>query len=221
MPPKKLSKQIIIEESVAYISETGDSDIPMREIARRLGVKAPSLYNHFNSMTELRYAVYQYSIDRFVTTLEESVADKTGDEAIIAFAESYHDFAMRNRGLYTLIMSIPSDNDRTGFAIALPLLDLAVSILSEYDLDDTSIAHWQRVFRAFLHGFVSQEYLGSFYHYGDVSVDDSRKVAIRCFLDGLHDEVERIHATVDDEGRRSCRGKPLAEGCCSISPDSS
>lgn len=193
MPSRKLSKQIIIEEAVAYISETGNADVPMREISRRLGVKAPSLYNHFSSMTELRYAVYQYSINRFMTALRDSVVDKTGDEAIIAFAESYHDFAIRNKGLYTLIMSIPSENDKTGCEIALPLLDLAVSILSEYGLDDTSTAHWQRVFRALLHGFVSQEHLGYFYHYRNVSVDDSRRIAIRCFLDGLHGKIDRIH----------------------------
>lgn len=194
MPSRKLSKQIIIKEAVAYISETGNADIPMREISRRLGVKAPSLYNHFSSMTELRHSVYQYSIDRFMSALRDSVVDKTRDEAIIAFAESYHDFALRNKGLYTLIMSIPSENDKTGCEMALPLLNLAVSILSEYGLDDASVAHWQRVFRALLHGFVSQEYLGYFYHYEDVSVDDSRRVAIRCFLDGLHDELERANA---------------------------
>lgn len=196
MPSKKLSRHIIIEEAVAYISETGDADIPIREISRRLDVKAPSLYNHFSSMADLRHAVYQYSIDSFVTVLKESVDGKTKDEAIIAFAEAYHDYAMRNRGLYTLIMSIPSDDDKTGCEIALPLLDLAVSILSEYGLDDTSAAHWQRVFRALLHGFVSQEHLGYFYHYRNVSVDDSRRIAIRCFLDGLHGEIERIHTTM-------------------------
>ncbi len=198
MPSKKLSKQRIVEEAVAYISETGNAEIPIREISRRLDVKAPSLYNHFSSTMELRHAVYQYSIDKFVTVLRESVVGKTMDDAIIAFAESYHDFAMENRGLYTLIMSIPSDDDETGNSIALPLLDFAVSLLSEYDLDCRSVAHWQRVLRALLHGFVSQEYLGYFYHYKDVDVDDSRRMAVRCFLDGLHEEIDRAHAANRD-----------------------
>ncbi len=191
MPSKKLTKQIIIEEAVAYISETGSPEIAIREISRRLGVKAPSLYNHFRNTKELQYAVYQYSIEKFVMELRESIADKTRDEAIVAFAEAYHDFAIRNRGLYTLIMSIPSNNDENGNRIALPLLELAVSVLSEYGMDRTSVAHWQRVFRALLHGFVSQEYLGYFYHFGDADVEDSRRIAIRCFLDGLHDEIDR------------------------------
>ena len=73
--------------------------------------------------------------------------------------------------------------------IAVPLLDTVVSILSDYDLPEKSIAHWQRVFRAILHGFISQEYLGYFYFYRDIDLNKSRDIAVQCFLDGLHEEI--------------------------------
>lgn len=191
MPARKLSKEIIVNEAIAQISETERPEISIREIARRLDVKAPSLYNHIENLTELQHAVYRYAIDAFVENQKDAVRGMSGDEALTSFAEAYHSFAMENRGLYILIMSIPSENDDAGNRIALPLLDLIVSILSEYGLDGIAVAHWQRVFRALLHGFVSQEYLGYFYHYGDADVGESRRIAVRCFLDGLHAAVDR------------------------------
>ena len=89
-------------------------------------------------------------------------------------------------------MSIPSEDDDKAKEIAIPLLKLVVEILSNYGLSEESIAHWQRVLRAILHGFVSEEYLGYFYYYKDVDLKKSRDIAIQCYLDGLHREIELL-----------------------------
>lgn len=189
MNNSKLSKQIIVDEAMAIIAETGNPEIPLREIARRLGVQAPSLYNHIKNTQELQYAVYQRTIEMIVAKVKNATSGKSKDEAIKAFAEAYYSFAMENKGLYKLIMSIPSKKDETGKEIALPLLDAAISILSDYEMEEEAKAHWQRVLRAILHGFVSQEYLGYFYFYKGADVKDSLAIAIQCFLDGLHKEI--------------------------------
>lgn len=193
MSAKGLSKQIIVDEAVTYIAETEKPEISLREIARRLSVKAPSLYNHIKNTEELQYAVYQHAIGLFVQNQQDATSGKSKDGAIKAFAEAYHTFAIENKGLYQLIMSIPSEEDETGKEIALPLLNAVVVILSDYGLPEESIAHWQRVFRAILHGFVSQEYLGYFYFYRDVDLKKSRDIAVQCFLDGLHAEIRSLN----------------------------
>ena len=193
MSAKGLSKQIIVDEAVTYIAETEKPEISLREIARRLGVKAPSLYNYIKNTEELQYAVYQHAIDLIVQKQQDATSGKSKDGAIKAFAEAYHTFAIENKGLYQVIMSIPSEEDETGKEIALPLLNAVVFILSDYGLPEESIPHWQRVFRAILHGFVSQEYLGYFYFYRDVDLKKSRDIAVQCFLDGLHAEIRSLN----------------------------
>ena len=193
MSAKGLSKQIIVDEAVTYIAETEKPEISLREIARRLGVKAPSLYNYIKNTEELQYAVYQHAIDLIVQKQQDATSGKSKDGAIKAFAEAYHTFAIENKGLYQVIMSIPSEEDEIGKEIALPLLNAVVFILSDYGLPEESIPHWQRVFRAILHGFVSQEYLGYFYFYRDVDLKKSRDIAVQCFLDGLHAEIRSLN----------------------------
>lgn len=112
--------------------------VSMHEIARRLGVKTPSLYNHIKGNKELQYEVFQYAIDKFVNNQQCAVAGLVGDEAVKAFARAYHRFAVENKGLYRLIMSIPSEQDERAKEMAVPLLDTVVTLLSDYILRDVA-----------------------------------------------------------------------------------
>lgn len=189
MKAKGLTKEIIVKEAILCIEDSGQPIISLHEIARRLEIKTPSLYNHIKNTNELRYEVFGYAIDKFINVLEEAIKDKQKDDAVMAFAEAYHNFAMQNKGLYRLIMSIPSENDDLSKQMAVPLLNVVVNMLSDYGLAEDMIAHYQRVFRAILHGFISQEDLGYFYYYNSIDLKKSRDIAVKCFLDGMHEEL--------------------------------
>lgn len=189
MGAKGLTREIIVAEAVACMEQTGQPAVSLHELARRLGVKTPSLYNHIKNTRELRYEVFRYAIDKFVANQRAATEGKRRDEAVRAFAEAYHAFAAENKGLYRLIMSIPSEEDERAKETALPLLETVVEILRDYGLTEETIAHWQRVFRAILHGFISEEELGYFYYYKSIDLKQSRDIAVQCFLDGLHAEL--------------------------------
>ena len=189
MGAKGLTKEIIIAEAVSLIEETGQSTISLHELARRLEIKTPSLYNHIKNTKDLRHEVFQYAMDQLVANQTAAIEGKQRDDAVKAFAEAYYQFAMENKGLYRLIMSMPQDNDDTEKEMAMPLLKTVMNLLSDYGLPDESVAHWQRVLRAILHGFISQEDLGYFYYYQEIDLKKSRDIAIQCFLNGLHAEL--------------------------------
>lgn len=187
-----MAKERIIAEAVAIIEESGNSTVSLHELARRLEIKTPSLYNHIKNTKDLQHEVFKYAIDKFVANQNAATSGKHKDEAVRAFAEAYYEFAAQNKGLYRLIMSMPLDNDDTEKELAVPLLKTVMVLLSDYGLSDEAIAHWQRVLRAILHGFISQEDLGYFYYYQDIDLKKSRDIAIQCFLNGLHTELDNI-----------------------------
>lgn len=189
MAQKGLTKDIILAEAIQYIENTGEAVISLHELARRLGIKTPSLYNHIKNTKELQYEIFRYAIDQFVANQKTAIAGKEKDEAVRAFAKAYHRFATEHKGLYRLIMSIPSKDDAQAKDMAIPLLETVVEMLSDYGLSEESIAHWQWVFRAILHGFISEEDLGYFYYYQSIDLEKSREIAVQCFLDGLHAEI--------------------------------
>lgn len=53
MGAKGLTKDIIVAEAIAFIENTGQPVISLHELARRLGIKTPSLYNHIRNTKEL------------------------------------------------------------------------------------------------------------------------------------------------------------------------
>lgn len=186
MGAKGLSKERIVAEAVSCIESTGQPAVSLHELARRLGIKTPSLYNHIKNTKELQHEIFRYAIEQFVTHQKDAIQGKQKDEAVRAFAHAYYAFATENRGLYRLIMSIPSEEDDRAKELALPLLETVVDIFAHYGMKEEDIAHWQRVFRAILHGFIAQEDLGYFYYYDAVDLQTSREIAVQCFLDGLH-----------------------------------
>lgn len=195
MAPRGLTKGKIVTEAVQMIEETGNSTVSLHQLAQRLGIKTPSLCSHIENTVALQHAIFQYAIEKFVTDLNAATAGKEKDEAVMAFARAYHSFAMENRGLYRLIMSMPRNNDETEKELAMPLLKTATRLLAPYGLPEEALAHWQRVFRAILHGFVSQEDLGYFYYYQNADLEESRDIAIGCFLTGLHAQLNQAESS--------------------------
>lgn len=189
MGAKGLTKELIVAETVKLVEENGQSSFSLHELARRLNIKTPSLYNHIKNTRDLHHEVFRYAIEKFVANQNAATEGKQKDEAVRAFVEAYYQFAKENKGLYRLIMSMPLNNDETEKAMAVPLLETVTVLLSDYGLCTEAIAHWQRVLRAILHGFISQEDLGYFYYYKDTDSQKSREIAIQCFLNGLHAEL--------------------------------
>lgn len=192
MGAKGVTKELVIAQAVALIEESGRSEVSLHELARRLKIKTPSLYNHIKNTEDLRHEVFQYAINKFVANQNAAIAGKQKDEAVRVFAQAYYQFAKENKGLYRLIMSMPLNNDDVEKQMALPLLETVMNLLADYGLPQESIAHWQRVLRAILHGFISQEDLGYFYYYKDTDSQKSREIAIQCFLNGLHAELDKV-----------------------------
>ena len=62
MSTKGLTKEKIIAEAIAYIEESGQSRISLHELARRLGIKTPSLYNHIKNTRDLRHEIFRHAI---------------------------------------------------------------------------------------------------------------------------------------------------------------
>lgn len=53
------TKQKIIEEALILFSEKGYSDVYVNDIAKAVGIKAPSLYKHFKNKQEIFHAILE------------------------------------------------------------------------------------------------------------------------------------------------------------------
>ncbi len=192
MAQKGINKDIILAKAIEIIERNENSTISMREIAEELEIKTPSLYNHVKSMNELFIDISRYAAEELKQTQFAAIQGKQRDEALCALATAYRSFAKEHKGLYKVTISLstlPEDIlTQTAAAIAEPIF----LVLSRYELSEEQSIHWQRILRSIIHGFLTQEEAGFFQHY-PISVEISYQAAIRCFLNGLHAEIEGEH----------------------------
>ncbi|MGB5757509.1 MAG: WHG domain-containing protein [Acidimicrobiales bacterium] len=156
-----LSEQDVIDAALALVDAEGASALTLSRVARELGVKPPSLYNHVSRLDTLRRDVAIRVVEDLGRRLGAAAMGRTRRTGLRAIAAEFRTFATEHPGLYELsTQARPEDEE---FAEAgLRAIEPVVAILRGYDLDEEEAIHAARALRAALHGFVSLESVGGF-----------------------------------------------------------
>jgi AcrR family transcriptional regulator len=100
--------QEILDTARAIMREEGTAALSMQELARRLDMRAPSLYNYFNGKMEIYDAVFRLGFSLFATHMAARTAGaRTWQEYLRTSLEAYMSFAMENPELYQLCFERP------------------------------------------------------------------------------------------------------------------
>lgn len=94
--------------ATALLEETGSEDaVTLRGVARRVGVSAPSLYDHFSGQGEILTAVVERAFDEFRTALDGAAAatppSAAPQERLRALAQAYLAFATDHPRVYRVM----------------------------------------------------------------------------------------------------------------------
>jgi AcrR family transcriptional regulator len=98
----------ILETSRAIMREQGVAALSMHELARRMGMRAPSLYNYFDGLMDLYDAVFRQGMVIFGTHIQAyTQGAPTWQEAVRLAMEAYLSFAVEFPELYQLCFERP------------------------------------------------------------------------------------------------------------------
>jgi AcrR family transcriptional regulator len=181
MPRQGLTEEIIVKEAVKIVAENGINGLYLRDLAQRLGVKTPALYNHISGIDELKSSIGAYARKALNDKLREATDGKSREDAFIAATYVYRDFARNEPGLYSAVSHIPvsADEDPSVRGLA-PLREL----IGSFNISEDDKVHFIRALRAALHGFVSLDHAG-FMHLSPISKEDSFDVMVRGYFKAL------------------------------------
>ena len=158
--PTKITRDQVLTRAIAILNEEGLDSLSMRELARRLDVKAPSLYRYFPDKISIERAAVDVANQLMLAALQKAVKSAHPTEAILAAGNAYRRFAKTKPHLYALMMEkrlvFPPASD-TGKKLWNFVLSLVHAGASEWDETARAVALW-----SFLHGFVSLEQSGRF-----------------------------------------------------------
>ncbi|TNE49018.1 MAG: TetR/AcrR family transcriptional regulator [Deltaproteobacteria bacterium] len=188
MPRRKgpgFKQSHVIEAAIQCIEEKGAGVLGVNAVARQMGIKPPSLYNHVKGNQDLQRLVAIEGWRRlgaFVLEGDESEMDP--QEALIRFGQRFREFAHQNKALYRVLSTTSLDPEDPDFApVAAVTLGALRRMLTGLQLPEEDVVHASRFCRAAVEGFVQLELNGQFRM--GVSEEDS----FRWILQGVLDAV--------------------------------
>jgi AcrR family transcriptional regulator len=98
----------ILQAGREIMRENGAAGLTMNELARRVGMRPPSLYNYFSGLMDVYDALFRLGFALWGEYLEEYIQDaRTWQDQIRLAMEAYMTFAMQNPELYQLCFERP------------------------------------------------------------------------------------------------------------------
>ncbi len=117
----------ILGAALELLETEGAEGLTMRRLAERLGMRAPSLYKHFEDKAALEAALATIGLEDSARVFETAVEGSR--DPLRALARAYRAFALERPQLYRLMTERPLPRDRLPSGVedraARPLLEAA------------------------------------------------------------------------------------------------
>ncbi|AKN18173.1 transcriptional regulator, tetR-family protein [Mycobacterium haemophilum DSM 44634] len=157
----KLSRDGIIDGALTFLDREGWDSLTINALATQLGTKGPSLYNHVNSLEDLRRAVRIRVIDDIITMLHRVGEGRARDDAVLVMACAYRSYAHHHPGRYSAFTRMPLGGDDPEYTAATRgAAAPVIAVLSSFGLDGEEAFYAALEFWSALHGFVLLEMTG-------------------------------------------------------------
>jgi AcrR family transcriptional regulator len=194
----------VVERAIRIIDADGPDALTLSRLARELGIRPPSLFDHVAGLPELLRTLRIRSFEAQTELLRVAASGRSRDDALRAVAAAYREFTTAHPGLYRMsVRTFVGDAPEVQRA-AGSLLAAFLEILRGYTLSDDEVVHAARFARAALHGFLMLESEGGFGLDADVAASFERTVDATCGVLGAWPPASAGHGSIPgDRGRTS------------------
>ncbi len=170
MPRAQLTKEKVINVALNLANLQGLEQLSLKDLAKELNIKPPSLYNHVTNIAKLRLEIHRRGLEELSDVLPKAIMGLSGEAALEALAHSYRQFGKEQPALF--FASLESVEDKPELHdIGGELLQVFSAVFHGFNLEGEDIIHAIRTYRAALTGFIYLELQGAFGM--DLSVDES------------------------------------------------
>ena len=157
-----LDRAVIAREAALLADSCGFHALSLAELAGRLGVRPPSLYNHVANLAAIERDLAVLGVRELGARLARAAVGKAGDDAVYALAQAYRTFVHERPGLYAATERAPAPDDEEWRMAGAEVVAIVQATLDGYGLRGDDAIHALRALRSFIHGFATLEQGGGF-----------------------------------------------------------
>ncbi|HWQ11608.1 MAG TPA: WHG domain-containing protein [Roseiflexaceae bacterium] len=178
-----VTRERVVMAAAELADAHGLEQLTLAQVAERLGVRLPSLYNHVAGMPGLRRELAHLGGRELAERLGRAAIGKAGDDAVLALARAYRAYVLEHPGRYAATVRAPADDDLELQEIGRAIIGVALAVLEPYGLAREDALHAVRGLRSVVHGFATLELAGGFGM--PLDRDESFTRLMRAFIAGL------------------------------------
>lgn len=214
-----LPYDLIMNTALQLVEEKGFYKFSMHDLAKALGIKTPSLYNHFSGIKQLQKELALKIEQDLYHQSTQAMEGKSPDDMIRALAHTQLNYAKQHPHLYQVILSLPTiekndltDDDASKSDAANNSSEKSVETahsfgnvawhsvepiriaLNQYHLSEADSIHLNRMFRSMIHGYISLAAAGYLAHQ-KYSTQESFDATVEYFISLVHLQ-EKQHTNI-------------------------
>lgn len=163
-PRSGLTTERVVLAAAELADEIGFEKLTLSAVARRFGVKDPSLYVHVRNLHDLRVRVALLASAELNERIGAAIEGRAGRDALIAFADAYRSYVLDYPERYAATQIRMDPAEVAGEPALLRSIELTTSVLRGYDLGEDAGLDAARLLRSTFHGFATLEAAGGFAH---------------------------------------------------------
>jgi AcrR family transcriptional regulator len=157
----RLSRDAIVNAALTFLDREGWDALTINALAIQLGTKGPSLYNHVDSLEDLRRTVRMRVVGDIIGMLNTVGDGRTRDDAVVSMASAYRSYAHHHTGRYSAFTRMPLGGDDPEYTEATrAAAGPVIAVLASYGLDGEDAFYAALEFWSAMHGFVLLEMTG-------------------------------------------------------------
>jgi AcrR family transcriptional regulator len=154
MPRAGLNTAEVVASGADLADEAGIRSVSLAALAGRLGVKAPALYKHVDSIGDLQHRIATLAMTELGDVLRDALQGKSGADAISALFTALQSYIAEHPGRYYATSSAQLQGRDDPLLAATTRVIVSIrAVLFGYGIQPDEVDHAIRMLYCMIHGY--------------------------------------------------------------------
>jgi AcrR family transcriptional regulator len=164
-PRANLTKQTVVQAAADLINAEGLEALSLGRLAKELGIRPPSLYNHVDGLPGLLRELSILNARNLADRISEAAIGQSGADAVRAIMEAMRAYMKEQPGLYLSTVRASGKHNKANPELEQEesrSVKVGLAVMASFGLEGEDAIHAVRGLRSVVHGFATLEISGGF-----------------------------------------------------------
>ena len=188
-PRSNLTKQTVVQAAADLINAEGLEALSLGRLAKELGIRTPSLYNHIDGLPGLMRELSILNARNLAERLNDVAIGQSGPELVRTVMQSMRVYIKEYPGLYLSTVRASGTQAEVNPELEQEearSVKVGMAVMGSFGLEGEDAVHAVRGLRSVVHGFATLEISGGFGM--PLDLDESFLRLVDLFIAGLEQQ---------------------------------